>query len=256
MAEEREFYGVLRNRRKDGSDFFNEMYVAPVRDGDGAVTHFVGIQNDVTERRRLEEELEHRAFHDPLTGLPNRALFLDRLGHVMVRARRGGGRVAVLFIDLDRFKNVNDSLGHASGDALLVEAAGRIGVCLRPRDTVARLGGDEFVVLLEDVGGEDGSVEVSGQISAALAPPVEVGGREVFVTPSVGVTLAVPGGGAPDDLLREADAAMYEAKARGRDRHAVFRPEMRAAWSWRATSGGRSGTRARSSASSTSRRSA
>ena len=234
MAEGREFYGVLRNRRKDGSDFFNEMYVAPVRNADGTVTHFVGIQNDVTERRHLEEELEHRAFHDPLTGLPNRALFLDRLGHALARAGRdakwgGDGEVAVMFLDLDRFKNVNDSLGHASGDALLVEAAGRIGGCLRPGDTVARLGGDEFAVLLEDAGGEAGAVEVSGRIAVALAPPVEVGGGEVFVTPSIGVTLAVPGEGTPDDLLREADAAMYEAKARGRDRHAVFRPEMRAA---------------------------
>src|SRR5918998_635756 len=126
LPEGREFYGVLRNRRKDGSDFFNEMHVAPVRDGDGALTHFVGIQNDATERRELEDQLAHQAFHDPLTGLPNRALFVDRLEQAIARTARSGRHAAALFADLDNFKDVNDSLGHETGDRLLVAVAERL----------------------------------------------------------------------------------------------------------------------------------
>lgn len=165
-----------------------------------------------------------------MTSLPNRALFCDRLGRVLARGkRRENGEVAVLFMDLDGFKHVNDSMGHATGDGLLVEVAGRLRSCLEPGETAARFGGDEFAVLIEDAGGETGATEAAGRIARGLSPPFDLDGREVFVTPSVGVALAPPGGGTPDGLLREADAAMYEAKARGRDRHAVFRPGMRAA---------------------------
>ena len=166
----------------------------------------------------------HQALHDSLTGLPNRALFLDRLNHAL---ERGGaaGRVGVLFCDLDRFKTVNDSLGHAAGDELLVTVASRLNGCLRAGDTAARLGGDEFAVLLEDVRSEREAVAVAQRVIEALHPPFEIQAREVFVSASVGI---VVGGGRGEELLRNADVAMYRAKADGKGRHALFEPSMRA----------------------------
>ena len=186
---------------------------------------------DVTERKALEERLEHQAFHDALTGLPNRALFVDRLEHALARAGRARGDdaayslVALLFVDLDGFKNVNDSLGHAAGDDLLVQAARRLGECVRPGDTVARLGGDEFTLLLEDVSGPEGALPVAGRIAARFQTPFSVGAREVFVTASVGVVVGGPES-LPEELLRAADIAMYEAKKGGKARHEVFEEEM------------------------------
>jgi diguanylate cyclase (GGDEF)-like protein len=166
----------------------------------------------------------HQALHDSLTGLPNRALFLDRLAHAL---ERGGvaGRVGVLFCDLDRFKTVNDSLGHAAGDELLVAVASRLSGCLRAGDTAARLGGDEFAVLIEDVRSEREAVAVAERLIEALNPPFEIRGREVFVSASVGV---VVGSGRGEELLRNADVAMYRAKAEGKGRCALFEPSMRA----------------------------
>jgi diguanylate cyclase (GGDEF)-like protein len=166
----------------------------------------------------------HQALHDALTGLPNRALFLDRLGHALAR-RRGTGEVSVLFCDLDRFKTVNDSLGHQAGDQLLVAVAQRIGACLRAGDTAARLGGDEFAIVLEDVRDVTEAVAVAERITAALRAPIGVAGREVFVTCSIGIVCGhAPG----EELLRNADVAMYRAKAEGNGRFAVFEPSMRA----------------------------
>ena len=214
--------------RPDGSvRAVSARYEATRDEEGGRAIGLAGTIHDVTERRALEEELAHRAFHDPLTDLPNRTLLMDRLGHALARKERAKGEVAVMFMDLDNFKHVNDSLGHEAGDDLLVEVAARIRGSVRPEDTVARLGGDEFAVLLEDVGGEDGAVEVAERIARELSPPIRLGGREVFVTPSIGVALGGPDKTRSDGLLREADAAMYRAKARGKNRHAVFRPEMR-----------------------------
>jgi diguanylate cyclase (GGDEF)-like protein len=164
----------------------------------------------------------HQALHDSLTGLPNRALFLDRLGHAL---QRGGGRsqVGVLFCDLDRFKTVNDSLGHAAGDDLLVAVAARLGECLRAGDTAARLGGDEFAVLLEDVRDEREALAVADRVIEALRAPFELHGRDVYVSSSIGV---VCGSGSGEELLRNADVAMYRAKAEGKGRYALFEPSM------------------------------
>ncbi|MDP9457558.1 MAG: EAL domain-containing protein [Actinomycetota bacterium] len=186
---------------------------------------------DITERKLLEERLLHQALHDPLTGLANRALLLDRLGHALDRADRTEACVAALFLDLDDFKVVNDSLGHDAGDELLVAAAERLGSCLRPEDTIARLGGDEFVVLLEDVRGRGEATEAATRIAEALREPFLLGAHEeAFVSVSIGVALASGGedrtGSSPDDLLRWADVAMYEAKRKGKAHHAVFDPSM------------------------------
>jgi diguanylate cyclase (GGDEF)-like protein/PAS domain S-box-containing protein len=180
---------------------------------------------DVTERRSLEQQLRHAAFHDALTGLANRALFRNRVEHALARRHRGAERVAVLFIDLDDFKHVNDSLGHAAGDELLVGVARRLTDCLRPSDTPARLGGDEFAILLEgcDIGD---ALRVARRVIAALDWLVPVAGHQVKVGASVGVALSADRGSSAESLLREADVAMYEAKALGKSRYAVFNPSM------------------------------
>ncbi len=181
---------------------------------------------DVTERKTFEERLKHQAFHDPLTNLPNRALFMDRLGHALIRMERREKPVAVLFLDLDNFKLVNDSMGHEVGDQLLVSVAERLLGSLRVEDTAARFGGDEFTVLLEDVTDASDAVRVAGQITQALKAPFVLDGREVFVTTSIGITLGISGHERPTDLLRNADVALYRAKARGKATYEVFDAAM------------------------------
>jgi diguanylate cyclase (GGDEF)-like protein len=194
---------------------------------DPAVGGIVVNYRDITERKALEEQLAHEALHDPLTGLANRVLFKDRVQHAVARQRRGGRPIAVLFVDLDDFKTVNDSLGHGVGDVLLVEAGRRIQGCIRPGDTTARLGGDEFAVLLEDADAPAARAAAE-RIVHALDAPVHVAGREVFVTGSIGIAPGAPGDGV-DDLLRNADMAMYRAKEVGKGRALVYDPAMSAA---------------------------
>jgi diguanylate cyclase len=180
------------------------------------------------ERKRAEVELTHQALHDALTDLPNRALFYDRLGQALARLDRHDGALAVLFCDLDRFKVVNDSLGHGAGDRLLVAVARRLLSALRAGDTAARFGGDEFVVLCEDVEGELQAIAVAERIAAALQEPFRLGeGMEVHVRTSIGIALATDSGARAEALIRDADAAMYRAKERGRAGYEVFDDEMR-----------------------------
>jgi diguanylate cyclase (GGDEF)-like protein len=176
------------------------------------------------ERLRMDE-LAHQAFHDPLTRLPNRVLFSDRLEHALARTQRREESVAVLFLDLDIFKNINDSLGHDAGDQLLVAVAGRLQSCLRPGDTIARLGGDEFTVLLEDVVDIEEATRVADRIAETLRTPFLLEGQDVTVTSSVGIALSAPGQTLPEELLRNADAAMYSAKRRGKNRYELFSPD-------------------------------
>jgi diguanylate cyclase (GGDEF)-like protein len=180
------------------------------------------------ENARLLDQLRQQALHDSLTGLANRALFRDRLAHALRRSARNPGiRCAVLFLDLDDFKHVNDALGHAVGDALLGIIAERLRSSLRPADTAARLGGDEFAVLVEEVVGVDEVAAVADRIVTAIARPAVVGGREVNVRVSLGLAISPEGGDSVDELLTNADAAMYVAKAAGKDRSAVYEPGMR-----------------------------
>jgi diguanylate cyclase (GGDEF)-like protein/PAS domain S-box-containing protein len=205
--------------RRDGTPVDVSLTASPVLHED-AVVGVVVVFRDVRERKALERRLVHQAFHDPLTGLPNRALFLDRLEHAQARGLRSGGAQAVLFIDVDRFKVINDSLGHRVGDQVLQTIASRIVGTLRPSDTVARFGGDEFTVLLEQVDDPSDAAQAAERILRALQVPMVAGGREVVVTVSIGIA-AAHAGKASSDLLAAADIAMYQAKSRGKNRYVV-----------------------------------
>src|SRR5919202_6362206 len=193
------------------------------------VRHLAGRHIDrtldgVRKLRTANEQLEHQAFHDPLTRLANRALFAERLEHAMLRA--GTGSVAVLFLDLDNFKTVNDKLGHAAGDALLVAASQRLLSCVRREDTIARLGGDEFTVLLEDMRDPSDAARMAERISESLRAPFDIQGQEACISSSIGIALDTDRSHAPDDLMREADIAMYRAKSGGKSRYEIFDPAM------------------------------
>jgi diguanylate cyclase (GGDEF)-like protein len=188
------------------------------------VVRVIGYGLDITDRKRAELRLAHLALHDALTGLPNRTLFLDRLQHALDRAGRTGRQVAVLFVDLDRFKGVNDALGHEAGDSLLQQVAQRLQSCVRSSDTLARLAGDEFTVLLEDVAGVHEAQAVAERIQAALQEPFLVAGQQLAVTASVGVALSGPETRQAEELLRRSDAAMYRAKSWGRNRVCLHGP--------------------------------
>jgi|WetSurMetagenome_2_1015567.scaffolds.fasta_scaffold18540_3 diguanylate cyclase (GGDEF)-like protein/PAS domain S-box-containing protein len=221
------FEHEYRVRHADGSARWMLARGLAVRDDDGRATRMSGSQTDITERKRAEEQLLHDALHDGLTGLPNRVLFMDRLAQVFKRAlRRKDYDFAVYFFDLDRFKFVNDSYGHEAGDELLRAVAVRLQACLRPTDTVARLGGDEFAILADGLTSEEGALEICRRVQQALAPPLVTDGREVFCTASVGIALGADRYLKPEEILRDADTAMYRAKGSGRGRHAVFQAGM------------------------------
>ncbi len=215
----------------DGARWFQSRAV-PEFDEDGEVEYVLVMNTDITALKSTEAELAHQALHDPLTGLANRALFLDHLDNALARIDRRAEELAVLFLDLDRFKVINDSLGHSAGDQLLVAVGGRLPRVLRAGDTVARLGGDEFVILLPDVNGSDEAVAIAERVLQALRRPVSVDGDDVFSTASIGIALAsstvdANGKVTAEGLLRDADAAMYRAKARGRDCFEIFDEQLR-----------------------------
>jgi diguanylate cyclase (GGDEF)-like protein/PAS domain S-box-containing protein len=215
----------LRARHRDGAWLHVETIGHNLLH-DPAIRGIVLNTRDVTERKVFEQQLTHQAFHDALTGLPNRALFVDRLHQALARAARHQTTNAVLFLDLDRFKTVNDSLGHEVGDLLLVAATERILGCIRPEDTVARFGGDEFTILLEDVGDSTQAVRVAERILEALQRPLVIAQHEIVVSASIGVVLSTSADSQPSDVLRYADVAMYQAKHAGRARFALYDRSM------------------------------
>ncbi|OSM01841.1 EAL domain-containing protein [Magnetofaba australis] len=219
--------GEIWNRRKGGEVFAAWETIVMVRNPQGEITHFIGAFTDITEKKQWEERIHHLAHFDVLTELPNRALFNDRLEHALAGAKRENRRMALMFLDLDGFKRVNDSLGHAHGDLLLQEVSCRLTRCVRNADTLARLGGDEFVVLLEHVQ-EEGDVRlVAEKVLRALREPVILDGRhEVFVSGSLGVALYPDDGNDVRALLKNADTAMYQAKDSGKDCIVFYQPEM------------------------------
>lgn len=221
------FESEYRLLHRDGSYRWFLSRGLAVRDAEGNVSRMAGSQTDITERKRVEEQLLHDALHDGLTNLPNRALFMNRLKHAVESAqRRKDYLFAVLFLDLDRFKVINDSLGHIVGDQLLSLIAQRLQTSVRTIDTVARLSGDEFAILLEDVTGVNDVTYVAERIQAALAQPFALEGHEVFATVSIGIALSDVSHHSAEDLLRDADTAMYRAKALGRSRYELFNPGM------------------------------
>jgi len=215
----------MRCRHADGTWRYLEAITNNLSHEPG-IGGIVVTARDITERKMLEMQLTHQAFHDALTNLPNRALFMDRLQHALARAARQHQVVAVLFLDLDRFKIINDSLGHDVGDQLLQAVSARLRACVRPADTVARLGGDEFTLLLEDVDHVNVAVEAAERIAAVLAEPFTLGTHDVCVSTSVGIALSATAASTPDALLRCADMAMYEAKHSGKARYAVFEANL------------------------------
>ena len=219
--------GEMWQRRKDDEEFLGWIEMSEVRDSLGMRSHFVAVVNDITDKKRAEQELRYLANYDTLTGLPNRALLSERLGRAIIRARRQETRVAVLFLDLDRFKDINDSLGHAAGDRLLKAAAARLQATVGASDTVARLGGDEFTVVLEDVESLVSVERTARFILNAFSTPLDVDERhDVSITPSLGISLYPDHAMVPTDLLKYADTAMYQAKAEGRNTYQVYNETM------------------------------
>jgi diguanylate cyclase (GGDEF)-like protein/PAS domain S-box-containing protein len=208
----------LRMVRRDGTQIWTEHKVVPLRNSAGEVVAATGIARDVTALKVKEAFLSHRALHDPLTGLPNRVLLLDRLEAALSRLRRHPAHLAVLYLDLDRFKTVNDNLGHEVGDRLLQVVAQRLQVTLRPSDSVARLGGDEFAAILNDLHEPAEAMQVADRLLAVVAEPIDLGNSPLVTTVSIGIAHADEGEGSAGELLRRADFAMYSAKDRGRAR--------------------------------------
>lgn len=223
-----EYRHELRLVATDGSDVWVEVRGRPFHDESGWFQGLTGTLTDVTARRRLEERLVKQAFHDDLTGFANRALFKDRVEHALTRRANGRRLVALLFLDLDRFKTVNDSLGHTVGDGLLVGIAGRLHTVVRPEDTIAWLGGDEFGILVEDMSMPQEALALAERISAAFDSPFPLDERAITIRCSIGVVLASGGHRTADDLIRDADVAMYRAKGRGHGSYALFEPSMQA----------------------------
>jgi diguanylate cyclase (GGDEF)-like protein/PAS domain S-box-containing protein len=221
----------LINYTKSGEEFWLELDIVPIADEDGRFTHWVAVGWDITERKKAEAHIHRLAFFDALTGLPNRRLLLDRIGVLLANMQRSSLVSAVLFIDLDHFKYINDARGHAVGDSLLIHVAGQLSRLFREADTVARLGGDEFVVLISGLAGEVdagalAAMAVAEKIRDTIAQPFECEGYSYSPGASIGVTLLTKAEQSADNLLREADMAMYRAKAAGRNRIAFYEPTM------------------------------
>ena len=216
------WHGDMWDRHKDGHLYPKYLAISAIRNDSHAVTHYVGIFYDNSERKTIEERLDHLAHYDALTGLPNRSLLMDRLEQAIERARRLGIEVALLYIDLDHFKLVNDDHGHSAGDQLLKTVAQRMRACVRGVDTVARLGGDEFVVLLPDTSGSDDVLTVARKLLIELSHPYDVQGHRATCTPSIGISVFPQDSHNPDELVAHADTAMYQAKQGGRASFRVF----------------------------------
>jgi diguanylate cyclase (GGDEF)-like protein/PAS domain S-box-containing protein len=218
--------GELLNRKKNGELYWESATISPVKDRSGKVSNFLAVKEDITLRKEYEEKLLHQAHFDSLTHLPNRTLAFDRLSQALALARRTDEKVAIVFIDLDQFKHINDSLGHAFGDALLVHVANRLKESLREGDTIARLGGDEFLVILSNIKTLVHIESVMENLRETLNQPFVIDGRELFSTASMGVSVFPDDGEEQSELLSNADSAMYQAKEAGRNTYCFFTPEM------------------------------
>ncbi len=232
LRENTDARAMLRNYRKDGTQFWNDLHISPVRDDNGQVTHFIGILNDVTDSKRYQNELEHQSNHDTLTNLPNRNLMKDRIAQgIAYSTRYKQTLMAVAFIGLDNFKFVNDSMGHQAGDQVLKMVSKRLNTCLRSSDTAARLGGDEFVLILFENPDEEDSFDSSinailQRVLREVALPYQIGTHEFFLTCSIGYAMVPMDGDSADELLKNADIAMFSAKERGRNNIQRYVPAL------------------------------
>ncbi len=226
LVEQGHWAGEIWNRRKNGESYPEWLTITAVKNDAGQTTNYVSIFHDITELRRQQDALEYQAQHDALTGLPNRVLLGDRLRMALAQLERSGGKLALLFLDLDNFKTINDGLGHGVGDELLKELARRLEKLLRSGDTVARLGGDEFLILLPEVDSIDGASHIANRMLEALKEPFFHGDVEYFITASIGLTIAPDDGTDGAKLIKNADMAMYRAKSEGRNNYQYFTPEM------------------------------
>ena len=223
-----DWHGEIKNKKKDGSYYWATESMSAIRDDNGEITHYVLLQQDITSQKEAESQLNYLAYYDNLTGLPNRRLFADRLQQAMKDADRKERLVGVLYIDLDRFKNINDSLGHEAGDILLKEAAERLKGCVRANDTVSRMGGDEFTLVLPDMVHAHNAMNVAENIMESFSQPFHIDNISLFVTASIGITLYPLDDNDVDGLLKNADAAMYHAKDAGRNNFQFYSAEMTA----------------------------
>ncbi|MEW7995183.1 MAG: EAL domain-containing protein [gamma proteobacterium symbiont of Clathrolucina costata] len=214
--------GEIWNRRKNGDAYPEWLTISAVKDGNDETTHYVGVFTDISQIKEAQDQINFLAHHDALTRLPNRALFRERFDHALMHARRENASIALLFLDLDRFKTVNDTLGHPVGDQVLLEVSKRMNQIIRASDTLARLGGDEFVLLLEEQTDAQHAAVVARKLIDLFSRPMIIGEHELVVTASIGITLYPNDGDDPDKLIRHADRAMYEAKQQGRNTYRFF----------------------------------
>ncbi|MEI7614244.1 MAG: diguanylate cyclase [Betaproteobacteria bacterium] len=213
LAQKGSWQGEIWNRKKSGEAILEWMTINRINSSSGDLSRYVSVFRDVTELRRINDRFRHQAFHDALTGLPNRLLLQERLSHAIERAKRDQSRLALIFLDLDGFKEINDSHGHDAGDLVLKEVANRFEALLRRgNDTVARYGGDEFVILIENLQDSEQSLELAERVVAEISLPMSVNGLQVEIGASVGMALFPDDGSDPDELIKAADAAMYSAK--------------------------------------------
>ena len=222
------YSNIFINRRKDGSLFYEEQTITPIKDHAGKITHFVSTGKDISERIQVQERLQHMAHHDALTDLPNRNLFLDRLQQSLTRARWHDRLVAVMFLDLDRFKNINDTLGHTVGDQLLLQLSERLSNSVRDGDTIGRFGGDEFAILLDDINSDSHISLLAEKLLDTLKKPFKINKHELFVTASIGISIFPNDGEDSDTLLRNADVAMYRAKDLGKNNYQFYSDDLSA----------------------------
>ncbi len=227
LNNETSWQGELINQRKDGTDYIESVYITPMREESGLVTHYLGIKEDVTQRRHAEERIQYLANFDALTGLPNRTQLAEHLKYALSLAKRSNGHLALMFIDLDRFKDINDTLGHSIGDAFLIEAAKRLLSVLREEDTASRMGGDEFILMLPGCDAV-GAAQVAQKLLHIISKPFLIDLYDLVVTASIGIALYPYDGVDLETLSKSADTAMYRAKQDGRNGYCFFTPEMQA----------------------------
>ncbi len=218
--------GEIWNRRKNGETFPQALSISSIFNESGETTHYVAVFHDITASKQQEDKIKHQAYHDALTGLPNRALANDRISVSIAHVKRSGTKLAVLFLDLDNFKNVNDTLGHDWGDQLLLQVANRLASMVREEDTVARLGGDEFLILVAAISTEKTAVDITQRLMKSLAAPFHLAGTEIFLSASIGVAFYPQDGETAGALTKNADIAMYQAKARGKNSYHLFTSDL------------------------------